>query len=253
MLALLLESALRALALGAAVWLGLKILRIRNVHAEITAWRTVLIVSLAMPLLVQFAAPWARVTILVAVPPQVTAPIATKIEAESPTFATPAPDSAVEPMAVPTSPLAGSQPKVSAPPPITPRRDIDWQALMTAVYLAVAAVLLMRPLIGIALTIRLMRAARPVRQGWAAGRDVRVSDDITMPVTFGGAILLPADYVDWSAARQAGRSGSRKVTCRSRRLLDPVAGLPEPRCFLVQSTVLVAVAAADGTRGDHQR
>jgi hypothetical protein len=54
MIALLRNRALRAFALGAAVWLGLKVLRIRNARAEMTAWRIVLFVSLAMPLLLHF-------------------------------------------------------------------------------------------------------------------------------------------------------------------------------------------------------
>ena len=37
MLALLLESALRSLLLGAAVWLGLSLFRVRNPHVQMTA------------------------------------------------------------------------------------------------------------------------------------------------------------------------------------------------------------------------
>lgn len=165
MIALLLQSALRAFALGAAVRLGLKVLRIRNARAEMTAWRIVLFVSLGMPLLLQFVAPWARVTISMSTVPEVTAPGVTKIEAESSTRPTPSPGPTVEPMAVPMSPLAGSDTVVSKPPPTTPRHNIDWQAFMAAVYLAVAAVLLTRPLIGIALTVRRGQHVRLARAG----------------------------------------------------------------------------------------
>src|SRR5262245_8069804 len=51
MLDLLLESALRSLALGVAVWLGLALLRVRNPRAHMTAWTVVLVASLAMPVL----------------------------------------------------------------------------------------------------------------------------------------------------------------------------------------------------------
>jgi hypothetical protein len=51
MLALLLESALRSLALGVAVWLALALLRVRNPRAHMTAWTVVLVASLAMPVL----------------------------------------------------------------------------------------------------------------------------------------------------------------------------------------------------------
>ena len=42
MLDLLLESALRSLALGVAVWLGLALLRVRNPRTQMTAWTVVL-------------------------------------------------------------------------------------------------------------------------------------------------------------------------------------------------------------------
>ena len=51
MLDLLLESALRSLALGVAVWLGLALLRARNPRTQMTAWTVVLVASLAMPAL----------------------------------------------------------------------------------------------------------------------------------------------------------------------------------------------------------
>ena len=53
MLALLAESALRSLLLGAAVWLGLKLFRARNPHVQMTAWTLVLVASLAMPALMR--------------------------------------------------------------------------------------------------------------------------------------------------------------------------------------------------------
>jgi hypothetical protein len=51
MVDLLLESALRSLALGGAVWLGLALLRVRNPRAQMTAWTIVLAAALAMPAL----------------------------------------------------------------------------------------------------------------------------------------------------------------------------------------------------------
>jgi hypothetical protein len=65
MLDLLLESALRSLALGVAVWLGLTLLRVRNPRAHMTAWTVVLIASLAMPVLMHRL----TVTIPAAAPP----------------------------------------------------------------------------------------------------------------------------------------------------------------------------------------
>ena len=52
MLAILAESALRSLLLGSAVWVGLNLLRVRNLHVHMICWVTVLAASLAMPLLI---------------------------------------------------------------------------------------------------------------------------------------------------------------------------------------------------------
>ena len=53
MLSLLLEAALRSLRLGAIVWFGLKLLRIRDPRAHMTAWIVVLLASLSMPVLMR--------------------------------------------------------------------------------------------------------------------------------------------------------------------------------------------------------
>ena len=68
--------------------------------------------------------------------------------------------------------------------------------------IVVAGVLLLRLLIGLVLTWRLTRRARPVSDRWAAGADVRVSDAVGMPVTFGSTILLPPECFEWSAAKR---------------------------------------------------
>jgi hypothetical protein len=95
MLALLLESAARSVALGVAVWVGLKFLRVRNPHDEMTAWRVVLAASLAMPLLVQLMAPWATVTIPASAPlAQIVIPEAAKIDRAVPTISSQAPSPA---------------------------------------------------------------------------------------------------------------------------------------------------------------
>src|SRR5262249_35663546 len=82
------------------------------------------------------------------------------------------------------------------------RVGVDWLTLATAAYALVAAVLLLRLVIGLALTWRLARAARPVRAGWTTGVDVRVSDLLGVPVTFGSTILLPTDHVAWGPAKR---------------------------------------------------
>ena len=51
---LIVESALRSLALAAAVWAGLVVLRVRNPQLEKLIWTTVLAGAIAMPAVVQW-------------------------------------------------------------------------------------------------------------------------------------------------------------------------------------------------------
>src|SRR5262249_28378114 len=74
--------------------------------------------------------------------------------------------------------------------------------LETDLYLRIGGVLLLRLVVGLVLTWRVARAARPLRAAWAAGVDVRVSDVVGVPVTFASTILLPAEYVGWSLAKR---------------------------------------------------
>jgi hypothetical protein len=75
-------------------------------------------------------------------------------------------------------------------------------ALPAAIYLLVAGVMLLRLLTGLLLSVRMARAAQAIREGWAGGADVRVSNNVAMPVTFGSTVLLPAEYADWSEAKR---------------------------------------------------
>src|SRR5262249_37382764 len=149
MLAVLVESALRSLALGGIVWLGLTLLRVRNPHAQMTAWIVVLAASLAMPLLMH------RVTLTIPANP----PPSPVIEAIS-VLSSPLLE-AVEPPARPVSsfePAAAAidTPRASQPAAInTPRAPmpatLDWRGLATGVYLLVAGVLILRLMTGILL------------------------------------------------------------------------------------------------------
>jgi beta-lactamase regulating signal transducer with metallopeptidase domain len=53
MIIVIVDAAMRSLALATLVWLGVTILRIRNPHIEKPIWTTVLIGALAMPVLMQ--------------------------------------------------------------------------------------------------------------------------------------------------------------------------------------------------------
>ena len=195
MLWLLLESALRSLALGGAVWLGLKALRVRNPLLELTAWTMVLVAALTMPLLLQAA----TVTIPVRLPVPISIAYNRRPSPPAPIEASmgPAPSLAPQPQAATTLP-------------------IDWQAIATGVYLLLTGALLFRLGVGVAMLWRLARAAQPIREGWTEGSDVRVSGAIGMPVTFGSIILLPPECRRWpTVKRQAVLSHERSHVARA--------------------------------------
>jgi hypothetical protein len=79
---------------------------------------------------------------------------------------------------------------------------VNWLALATAIYAFVAGMLLLRLAVGIFLTWRLVRAAKPISEPWAANANVRVSQVIGGPVTFGSTILLPPQWVDWDLPKR---------------------------------------------------
>jgi hypothetical protein len=207
MVDLLLESALRSLALGGAVWLGLALLRVRNPRAQMTAWTVVLAASLAMPAVMDRV----TVTLPAAAPPlrvveqlsALSGPLAEQTEAS----ASPVQGLYVAPP--PAAPAAGPPPHPVAPVAADRRglgRGLDWpgfewRTLAAGIYLAVAGVMLLRLVIGLLLSVRMACAAQPLHEGWTGGADVRMSDAVATPVTFGSTVLLPAAYAGWSEAK----------------------------------------------------
>lgn len=183
MLAILAESALRSLVLGSVVWVGLNLLRIRNPHVHMTSWAMVLVASLSMPLLMH----WTTVTITLNSVP------------------VPAPAHLWSTMSPSPEPLLPSLPSERGIPVAASGANyatVDWWAVATAIYALVAGMLLLRLAVGIGLTWRLVRAATPMREPWAAASNVRVSDVIGGPVTFGSTILLPPHCTDWDLLKR---------------------------------------------------
>lgn len=167
MMSLLLESAVRSLVLGAAIWLGLRVLRVRSPAIQSLVWTVALIASLAMPALIaamEHTAPAVPVAAL----PYVPGPVLQAFE-----------------------PIAAQPAAVVAAP------EFHWADLLPYAYGAGVAVLLLRLLAGLVLTWRLMRGAKPL----GGNADVRLSPAITVPVTFGRTILLPADAAAWIATK----------------------------------------------------
>lgn len=185
MVDLLLESALRSLLLG--VWLCIALLRTRNPRTEMTAWIFMLAVGLAMPALM------GRVTVTL----PAAAPMLHAVEQ---------PSAISGPLSVPLAEFA----EVPAPPVTSAAVDIgrvgwlgfDWRTLAAATYLAAGGWMLLRLITGVLLSFRIARAARPLREDWTRGADVRVSDVVARPATFGCTVLLPATYIGWSEAKR---------------------------------------------------
>jgi hypothetical protein len=79
----------------------------------------------------------------------------------------------------------------------TPSGGPDWRLIATVIYLCAGGILLLRLAVGLALMWRVIRTAHPLKLRWAATADVRVSDNVAVPVTFGSTILLPSGYKAW--------------------------------------------------------
>jgi hypothetical protein len=56
MLPIILDAAIRSTVLAAAVFVGLKLLRITNPHIQMAVWQMVLVASLLMPILIETTA-----------------------------------------------------------------------------------------------------------------------------------------------------------------------------------------------------
>jgi hypothetical protein len=185
MMMILLESAVRSMGLGVAIWLGLALFRVRHPNVRSLVWTVALAASLAMPALIagaREASPhWPALTVSYHGPQWLN-------PGHAPAAATPVPV---------RTPLPAAFQDVPGP-------TVDWPQVLTVAYASIATFLLARLFVGLVLTWRLRRAAAPSTMSTEGCRDVWVSPSLTVPVTFGSAILLPAGSSDWSArTRQA--------------------------------------------------
>jgi beta-lactamase regulating signal transducer with metallopeptidase domain len=172
MLPIILEAALRSMVLVVLVALALQALRVRSPHILMAAWQMVLVVSLLMPFLVGW------------------------------TKHTPAPAGLPIPQVLSTGPAIFFAPAYEQVLIDVGSRVTDWRTVWLAIYLLVALLLMLRLLVGSVLTWRLSRSALPVREDWTAGRDVRASAFVDVPVTFASTILLPVSYTGWDAMQR---------------------------------------------------
>ncbi len=187
MLAVLAESALRSLLLGGIVWVGLSLLRVRNPHVHMTCWAMVLAASLWMPLLMR----WTTVTVTVDALP---------MSASEHFWSAKNPSVNLPPDLLRASPP--SEFAMTAAAHGGHAGAVNWTGIATIIYALVASVLLIRLAVGIYLTWRLARAAKPMSEPWTADSSVRVSHVIGGPVTFGSTILLPPQCFDWDLRKR---------------------------------------------------
>lgn len=239
LLPLLVESALRALAAAIVVWAALRLLRVRNVRAQKAAWTLVLLGAVAMPLLMRWPSlPAADIVTLpklatwvsgavhpvtpAAVPSAGTAlapppdawssqfperPIAALHDAarnpvSGRSAAADLPDALIAPF---ESASSAVQPATVAALPAAAPARLRLLELAWLIYLAIAAVLLIRLIAGLASALRLWMAADPVPPsilvGLAPSGSVRSSTRLASPINFGSGIVLPPDYPHWSAEK----------------------------------------------------
>jgi TonB family protein len=161
-IALMVEAACRSLVLGVIVWFALVALRVRNPHIHKTVWLTVLLASLAMPLLMQRQ-----------IAPVMTAPPVT------------------------LTVISGSAPMLAA--------VSKWNVggVITVLYALVTFGFLGRLATGCARVWHLRRCSKPVPASWEHSGEVLVSSKLSLPVTFGRTILLPAQAIEWTPAKRA--------------------------------------------------
>jgi len=159
MLTFLIEALTRSSVLIVAVWVLLRLCRIRHAGSEKFAWTLVAAALLLMPLLM--AATAAGTMLPVAMwPAQLT--VSTGVLAELP----------------PAAQALGS--------------------LVIAVYLVGVAAFAVRLLAGLLRGARLCQGAQAV-SGWGEGVQVRLSAKVQAPVSFGSTVLLPTASISWDA------------------------------------------------------
>jgi beta-lactamase regulating signal transducer with metallopeptidase domain len=231
---ILLGAALRALLAACALWLGLRLLRVRNVRAQKTAWSVVLVAALAMPVVAgsKWLPAWTEIHLpalswmqgftqapspTVAAAPAVARTDEPVVATDAtPLVAQPARQTRVrharraetEPVATidltATLPTPDARQNAPAPQKLPANSRGGGISLLAGAwlgYFAVAGVLLLRLMVGLFSSARIWLRARPVEEaaisGFDCGISVRSSASLKSPVNIGSGIVLPADFGDW--------------------------------------------------------
>lgn len=228
MIPILIEAALRSVLLAAAVWVGLRAFRVRNVVVQKMAWAMVLAGAALMPVLAPSIAgilpaklglvlPRYSAAASAPVEPVAATPLHLQSALEAPISNYPKPVGKREHYF--SKPLASAEaaPSLntramevavggSAAAPEERPATRNFPALSVAVavrfgYVIIACVLLVRLLYGLACAIYLYFSADRVVQSegvdYAGTVWLRASSRVASPVTIGSAVVLPTSYKQW--------------------------------------------------------
>jgi TonB family protein len=105
--------------------------------------------------------------------------------------------------------FAPTIPVLSVSLPAVALRSFSWRASSVPVelgiylYLAVTIVLLARLAVATARMWRISVTAEPIDAAWAVGMNVRATQHLSSPATFGSTVLLPTSHNGWTPAKRA--------------------------------------------------
>jgi beta-lactamase regulating signal transducer with metallopeptidase domain/uncharacterized protein YukE len=219
-LALVLDAAFRSLLLGCFVATVLAAFRVRPVRAKLPAWRGLLLIAIAMPLLI-WLSPGVPLPVPVPSFSHDAASAAVEAAPPDPVHAQLSMPSVADVRAVPPRPSITVETNPQLPlapipgfalPPVPAL--LTWSFLATALYLALVSVFFVRVLVGMYFGVRLRSGSHTVPDAEAlillaaASRASRLralprlaqSEAVAVPVTLGilrPAILLPTSWREW--------------------------------------------------------
>lgn len=186
------EAALRTLVLGALVVTGLRLLRVRQPGPEILALQALLAGAWLMPLLMRWS--WFPLPALSELGgrlfpggrPWPLAPFAGAASAPGLTIGAPL---RIEGTRLESATATGFTGLLGDP-----------LTLLMGLYLLVAAIMVLRLLVGLGLAWRVTRRGRPL--GSIDGVAVRVSAELDLPVTVGALVVVPEAWHGWDDERR---------------------------------------------------
>jgi len=98
----------------------------------------------------------------------------------------------------PTIPMPSVVLRFRTPGALETPSTFEWLNAASTLYWVVAAALTIRFAVVLARMWNIHRSARRLTTTWTTGLDVRVTERVGVPATFGSSVLLPADFEAWS-------------------------------------------------------